>query len=271
MNGRVYDPRIGRFVSPDPFVQAPYFSQSYNRYAYVFNSPMSSTDPSGFFGAAAGDVIVCSDVCLDISIGIGGDAIIDAINADIAAGLGSINEMIESVRKALAGIQIPLPNPQTPADPDPMDHEPCFEGNSDVPSMCKVDTSESARDNGALDAIGDDVVDVIEEVLRRSEGAPGGGAVTAGKAIGGKIIISVLGVPARGIARPIAKIEKQLAEHGRAAVERSLRSLEKQVATQRQNLETYRAQGGYTSSIEREIRAFEGEIQAIKDVLGRGP
>jgi hypothetical protein len=55
MNGRVYDPRIGRFVSPDPFVQAPYFSQSYNRYAYVFNSPMSATDSSGFFGAAAGE------------------------------------------------------------------------------------------------------------------------------------------------------------------------------------------------------------------------
>jgi RHS repeat-associated protein len=47
MNGRVYDPRIGRFVSPDPIVQFPTFSQSYNRYAYVFNSPMSFTDPSG--------------------------------------------------------------------------------------------------------------------------------------------------------------------------------------------------------------------------------
>ena len=48
MNGRVYDPRIGRFVSPDPIVQAPWMSQSYNRYAYVFNNPMSLVDPSGF-------------------------------------------------------------------------------------------------------------------------------------------------------------------------------------------------------------------------------
>jgi RHS repeat-associated protein len=48
MNGRVYDPRIGRFVSPDPIVQAPWFSQSYNRYAYVFGSPLSYTDPSGY-------------------------------------------------------------------------------------------------------------------------------------------------------------------------------------------------------------------------------
>ena len=48
MNGRVYDPRLGRFVSPDPIVQFPTFSQSYNRYSYVLNSPLSYTDPSGF-------------------------------------------------------------------------------------------------------------------------------------------------------------------------------------------------------------------------------
>jgi RHS repeat-associated protein len=48
MNGRVYDTRIGRFVSPDPIVGDPTFSQSYNRYAYVENSPLSYTDPSGF-------------------------------------------------------------------------------------------------------------------------------------------------------------------------------------------------------------------------------
>jgi hypothetical protein len=47
--------------------------------------------------------------------------------------------------------------------------------------------------------------------------------------------------------------------------------LEKRLSEHRQSLETYRSQGGYTSSVEREIRAFESEIQAIKDVLGRGP
>jgi RHS repeat-associated protein len=48
MNGRVYDPRIGRFVSPDPLVSNPGFSQSYNRYAYVLGSPLSYTDPTGY-------------------------------------------------------------------------------------------------------------------------------------------------------------------------------------------------------------------------------
>jgi RHS repeat-associated protein len=48
MNGRVYDPRIGRFVSPDPIVPVPSFSQSYNRYAYAFNNPLTYVDPTGF-------------------------------------------------------------------------------------------------------------------------------------------------------------------------------------------------------------------------------
>jgi RHS repeat-associated protein len=39
MNGRVQDPLLGRFLSPDPFVQAPYHSQSLNRYSYVWNNP----------------------------------------------------------------------------------------------------------------------------------------------------------------------------------------------------------------------------------------
>ena len=48
MNGRVYEPSLGRFLSPDPFVQAPDNTQSFNRYSYVFNNPLSFTDPSGF-------------------------------------------------------------------------------------------------------------------------------------------------------------------------------------------------------------------------------
>ncbi len=50
MNGRVYDPTLGRFLSADPIVQAPYFSQSYNRYTYVWNNPLGMNDPSGYEG-----------------------------------------------------------------------------------------------------------------------------------------------------------------------------------------------------------------------------
>ena len=48
MNGRVYDPTLGRFISADPTVQAPFMSQSLNRYSYVLNNPLSMIDPSGF-------------------------------------------------------------------------------------------------------------------------------------------------------------------------------------------------------------------------------
>ena len=49
MVGRLYNPNLGRFVSADPFVQAPTNWLSYNRYAYAFNSPLHFTDPSGYF------------------------------------------------------------------------------------------------------------------------------------------------------------------------------------------------------------------------------
>lgn len=48
MNGRVYDAELGRFLSADPLVQQPKNYQNLNRYAYVFNNPLSYTDPSGF-------------------------------------------------------------------------------------------------------------------------------------------------------------------------------------------------------------------------------
>jgi RHS repeat-associated protein len=49
MNGRVYDPLIGRFMSADPFIQSPSNLQSYNRYAYVMNNPLAFSDPSGYW------------------------------------------------------------------------------------------------------------------------------------------------------------------------------------------------------------------------------
>ena len=47
MNGRFYDPLLGRFLSPDPYVQMPENPQNFNRYAYCLNNPLKYTDPSG--------------------------------------------------------------------------------------------------------------------------------------------------------------------------------------------------------------------------------
>ena len=49
MNGRLYDPALGRFLRADPFVQFPKDLQGHNRYSYALNNPLSYTDPSGHF------------------------------------------------------------------------------------------------------------------------------------------------------------------------------------------------------------------------------
>ncbi|UTW45819.1 VCBS repeat-containing protein [bacterium SCSIO 12696] len=48
MNGRIYDPKIARFLQADPFIQDPTYTQSLNRYSYTWNNPLNATDPSGY-------------------------------------------------------------------------------------------------------------------------------------------------------------------------------------------------------------------------------
>ncbi len=47
MNGRVYDPYMSTFLSPDNYIQAPDNSQNFNRYAYCLNNPLKYTDTDG--------------------------------------------------------------------------------------------------------------------------------------------------------------------------------------------------------------------------------
>jgi RHS repeat-associated protein len=49
MNGRVQDALTGRFLSPDPNTADPGNTQSWNRYSYVYNNPVTFTDPTGFY------------------------------------------------------------------------------------------------------------------------------------------------------------------------------------------------------------------------------
>lgn len=62
MNGRMYDPIMGRMLSPDNYVPDPLHTQGYNRYTYANNNPLVYTDPDGNFihiiiGALIGGII----------------------------------------------------------------------------------------------------------------------------------------------------------------------------------------------------------------------
>ena len=57
---RYYNPDLGKFMQADPIVQNPLFSQSFNRYSYVFNNPMNFIDPTGYKGCLPG-----TPLCID--------------------------------------------------------------------------------------------------------------------------------------------------------------------------------------------------------------
>jgi RHS repeat-associated protein len=66
LNARIYDPTIARFMAADTVIPDPYDGQSYNRYSYVANRPLSLTDPTGhdFDGPQLGE---CGIVCISFA------------------------------------------------------------------------------------------------------------------------------------------------------------------------------------------------------------
>ncbi|EJI86726.1 hypothetical protein AEST_02720 [Alishewanella aestuarii B11] len=49
MGSEEFDPILGVFYKPTPFIQQPNNIQNFNRYSYVLNNPLNATDPSGYF------------------------------------------------------------------------------------------------------------------------------------------------------------------------------------------------------------------------------
>jgi RHS repeat-associated protein len=56
LNGRVYDPNLGRFLSVDPLFEFQTNTQSLNPDSYVLNNPLSLTDPSGYYAVTSADM-----------------------------------------------------------------------------------------------------------------------------------------------------------------------------------------------------------------------
>jgi RHS repeat-associated protein len=50
MNGRLFDPMLGVFMQPNPSVNDAGHLQSFNRYSYCENNPLTCTDPTGLQG-----------------------------------------------------------------------------------------------------------------------------------------------------------------------------------------------------------------------------
>ncbi len=119
MNGRIYDPSLGKFLSADPFIQDVLIGASLNRYSYVWNNPLSYTDPSGHFVGtlfAVGTLIASAllapdiidyfqDIALDafftgvFTLACGGNALCGAvISSAIVTGIngGDVSDMFKA-------------------------------------------------------------------------------------------------------------------------------------------------------------------------------
>ena len=118
MNGRIYDPLLGRFLSADVVVQNPTSLQSYNRYSYVLNNPLTQTDPSGFYSILGleftngGGV---SGFLKDVS-GYAGAAASGAAEGAVAYGKGLVQGAVATLEGTVSMVAHPIDSVQGMAD-----------------------------------------------------------------------------------------------------------------------------------------------------------
>src|SRR5690554_5465158 len=86
MNARLYDPLLGRFVSPDNFVQGEFGTQAFNRYGYAMNNPLVYVDENGEFIFSLflpGIGTIIDGILWGAAIGAGTSAAVYSVNAAI--------------------------------------------------------------------------------------------------------------------------------------------------------------------------------------------
>jgi RHS repeat-associated protein len=113
MNGRVYDPVLGRFLEPDNFVQAPGYTQSYNRFSYCWNNPLKYTDPSGYFSwRKFWAATVSAVVGVGVTILTGGNAAVGAWAGAFAGEMirsgGDVVKSVNAGGKSIFGVALGL-------------------------------------------------------------------------------------------------------------------------------------------------------------------
>ena len=245
----MYDPAAGRFASEDPvegFAAQPW---SLNPYAHAGDAPLDYADADGRLrlptpgalakagaaaagGAAADGPLPAGDVLglLAAATIVGCDVLECAQTAEETV------EAMEGVNDALA--------------------PPCLRGwdaDEPIPASCGGEP-EPEPELGA--APGSDVLPgASDSHMGADSKIPASSAAAAA---------STNGSDDNGPNYPDPKfakqLERQLEQDGPRSIDRSLRSLEKRLAEHRERLPTLR----YKSSVEREIRNFEKQIETIR-------
>ena len=112
MNGRIYDPKLGRFMQADPVIQFPNYAQSRNSYSYVLNNPLAYTDPSGYiipiFTAIAVAIIVSVEASVLVAAAlIGAGTFLDALSQGVPLGQAFLAGISAAALTFVAGAAFP--------------------------------------------------------------------------------------------------------------------------------------------------------------------
>ena len=242
---RHYDPLVGRFTTVDPGhvngnLDDP---QSWNGYAYARNNPLRYTDPDGRtyqVCAIGGDCSCVSDAPWE--------------NAMENAGGGYLFRngymwALVDGNWAYAGSYEHISYDFPPISFDTMIH------------ATGVLADRWLRENAKELAIG--------SAIAATGGLAGGlfsGGLAAEEVLGiGRVAAGVV----RASSGQVAQMQRVLAQQGRAGVEKALRTIERRLAEHLSKIDAARGAGGYTSSMEREVRNFQQLIAAARQVLGR--
>ncbi|OYX39575.1 MAG: hypothetical protein B7Y91_00715 [Rhodobacterales bacterium 32-64-14] len=272
LNARYYDPKLAMFIQPDWWeVTQP--GVGTNRYSYSFNDPVNGKDPTGHIDNwATEDAPTASDsngFTHTYDHATGGnvsvyDSRTDRNSPDYAAELEGRGDGYHDI-----GVHAPdygIDFSSRRVNSGDYDRYP------DLRRM-ELDAAKIAGSRGAAQ-----VRSVVGAVAGTASLMVGAGelavlargvvAVRAGTS--GIALATLSGTRTTAVSgRMIAKYERQLLDVGRASVIKSKRSLEKRLAEHLEKLEKYRAAGGYTSSVEKEISNWTAELEAIERVLNR--
>lgn len=151
LRARWYDPRIGRFISADPFEGRQRDPRTLNRYAYASNDPVSLIDPTGKF-SSIGEVSAAQ--------AIGGIV----TTAAAVSMLGTVNSLHRSLSLSMAASSV---GTFYAIDPKVRsDLETCIESSRSGENKC--------RSQYALFIVGDDTPTVRDHVGdAKTNGSPG--------------------------------------------------------------------------------------------------
>lgn len=154
MNARMYDPALGRFMSPDTLVDAEDSPQAYNRYSYLSNSPLNGTDPSGhgFFSSVVGAVTGVARAVSDVVTA----PIVAAVSPVTSAVTGAVTSLIGGGDAfSIGGLPKVLPPAGSTGSSDAMstiftDPVPYFAGGlgMGLPKAWDIDASNSGYTSG---------------------------------------------------------------------------------------------------------------------------